>query len=202
MMVKLAFLPLQNNNVYLFFVASLMISFFYIGFKFPDIDLKIKNMGHRSILTHSPLLPLTLFILHESNMLWLVYGGKYDVTRYFIIGLSIGIALHLLYDLRPKSFKGTALIKYPYMKKGLNVNQSITFMFCSVILLLLMSIYQAKTIFEIIIISIIFLLTVALNRKTERGFYSVVFLFLLIFGLGVYFKEYLSIIAVFIKNKF
>lgn len=201
-MLKMVFLPVQNNNLYLAVVASLMISFFYIGFKFPDIDLKFKSIGHRSIITHSPLLPLMLFILHETNMLWLVYAKKYDITRYFIIGLSLGIALHLLYDLRPKSFKGTALIKFPYIKKGLTVNQSIYFMLISVIILLLISIYQVKTIFEIIIMSIIFLITVIVNRKTEKGFYTVVFIFLLIFGLGVYFKEYIAIIINFLKRKF
>lgn len=201
-MLKMVFLPVQNNNLYLIVVASLMISFFYIGFKFPDIDLKFKSIGHRSIITHSPLLPLMLFILHETNMLWLVYAKKYDITRYFIIGLSLGIALHLLYDLRPKSFKGTALIKFPYIKKGLTVNQSIYFMLISVIILLFISIYQVKTIFEIIIMSIIFLITVIANKKTEKGFYTVVFLFLLIFCLGVYFKEYITIIVNFIKSKF
>ena len=200
-MLKMVFLPVQNNNLYLVVVAILMISFFYIGFKFPDIDLKFKSIGHRSIITHSPLLPLILFILHETNMLWLVYAKKYDITRYFIIGLSLGIALHLLYDLRPKSFKGTALIKFPYMKKGLTVNQSIYFMLISVIILLLISIYQVKTIFEIIIMSIIFFITVIINKKTERGFYTVVFLFLLIFCLGVYFKEYITVIVNFIKRK-
>ena len=135
-------------------------------------------------------------------MLWLVYAKKYDITRYFIIGLSLGIALHLLYDLRPKSFKGTALIKFPYMKKGLTVNQSIYFMLISVIILLLISIYQVRTIFEIIIMSIIFFITVIVNRKTEKGFYTVVFIFLLIFGLGVYFKEYIAIIINFLKRKF
>lgn len=200
-MLKMVFLPVQNNNLYLVVVAILMISFFYIGLKFPDIDLKFKSIGHRSIITHSPLLPLILFILHETNMLWLVYAKKYDITRYFIIGLSLGIALHLLYDLRPKSFKGTALIKFPYMKKGLTVNQSIYFMLISVIILLLISIYQVKTIFEIIIMSIIFFITVIVNKKTERGFYTVVFLFLLIFCLGVYFKEYITVIVNFIKRK-
>ena len=202
-MLKMVFLPVQNNNLYLIVVASLMISFFYIGFKFPDIDLKFKSIGHRSVITHSPLLPLMLFILHETNMLWLVYATKkYDITRYFIIGLSLGIALHLLYDLRPKSFKGTALIKFPYMKKGLTVNQSIYFMLISVIILLLISIYQVKTIFEIIIMSVIFFRTVIVNRKTERGFYTVVFLFLSIFCLGVYFKEYITVIVNFVKRKF
>lgn len=201
-MLKMVFLPVQNNNLYLAVVASLMISFFYIGFKFPDIDLKFKSIGHRSIITHSPLLSLMLFILHETNMLWLVYAKKYDITRYFIIGLSLGIALHLLYDLRPKSFKGTALIKFPYIKKGLTINQSIYFMLISVIILLLISIYQVRTIFEIIIMSVIFLITVIVNRKTEKGFYTVVFLFLLIFCLGVYFKEYIAIIVNFIKRKF
>lgn len=201
-MLKMVFLPVQNNNLYLVVVAILMISFFYIGSKFPDIDLKFKSIGHRSIITHSPLLPLILFILHETNMLWLVYAKKYDITRYFIIGLSLGIALHLLYDLRPKSFKGTALIKFPYMKKGLTVNQSIYFMLISVIILLLISIYQVKTIFEIIIMSVIFFITVIVNRKTERGFYTVVFLFLLIFCLGVYFKEYITVIVNFVKRKF
>ena len=48
-MLKMVFLPVQNNNLYLIVVAILMISFFYIGFKFPDIDLKFKRKNEVKI---------------------------------------------------------------------------------------------------------------------------------------------------------
>lgn len=173
------------GNEFIIFTSVLLIIFYYIGFKFPDIDLKIKGLGHRSIMTHSFFLPLFIFYLHYNRYLLIIFMQKYYVGRFIIMGLAYGIAFHLLYDLRPKSFKGTALIKYPYMNKGLSVNGSITFMIISIMINLIITIYLAKRVYEIALLLILVILTLIFNKKSERGFYSVIITFLVLFS-GVF----------------
>lgn len=169
-------------------VLFLLIVFYYIGLKFPDIDLKIKGLGHRSILTHSPLLTVGLWILHKKNYLWLVYKGKYDITNYVIIGLALGIAVHLLYDLRPKSFKGSALITYPYVKGSLSINESIIFMLISVLINLFLVISYVKTLYEMLILFILFIITLIKKKNVEKGFWTTIIFFILIFFGCIYYK--------------
>ena len=79
---------------------------YYIGLKFPDVDQFFKSsLGHRSIITHSILLPLILFFINpvKSN-----FFGKI-----LIVGLLLGIGLHLSADLHPRSWHGYANIKLP-----------------------------------------------------------------------------------------
>jgi len=93
---------------YFAFIGVLSFAYF-IGLFFPDIDQGFQGLlGHRSIITHSILLPYLLlyyFIKKKSNPNVLV--------KIFIIGIFLGIGLHLSADLHPKSFKGYALIKLP-----------------------------------------------------------------------------------------
>ena len=86
--------------------AFVFIFSYYIGLKFPDIDqLFQSSLGHRSIITHSILLPIILFFINpvKSNI----------VGKILIIGLFLGIGLHLSADLHPKSWHGYANIKLP-----------------------------------------------------------------------------------------
>jgi len=73
----------------------------WLGLKFPDWDLKL-GIKHRSLLTHSPLI-LVPFIVHYLKV-------REEFLGFFISGFSIGIAVHLLFDGFPKSWKGTALL--------------------------------------------------------------------------------------------
>lgn len=184
-------LPFISEGVTFGFIVIstiFLISFYYIGIKYPDVDLKIKGLGHRSIITHSFFLPSILMYLHKTNLLWLVYGAKFDITRFMITGLSLGIALHILYDLRPKAYKGTALIKFPYMKKGLSVNQSIAFMLLTVGVCLFTVIFYVKTIYEMLILLFLITFTIIKKRKVEKGFWSTIIFFIIIFFLVIYFK--------------
>ena len=93
---------------YFAFIGVLSFAYF-IGLFFPDIDQGFQGLlGHRSIITHSILLPYLLlyyFIKKKSNPNVLI--------KIFIIGIFLGIGLHLSADLHPKSYKGYALIKLP-----------------------------------------------------------------------------------------
>ena len=197
-------LPFISEGVTLGFViisTLFLISFYYIGLKYPDVDLKIKGLGHRSIVTHSFFLTTILMYLHKTNLLWLVYGAKYDITRFMIIGLSLGIAIHILYDLRPKAYKGTALIKFPYMNRGLSVNQSIAFMLLTVGICLFTVIFYVKTLYEMFVLLFLLIFTIIKKRKVEKGFWTTIIFFIIIFFSLIYFKptiiKYWSIL---IKN--
>src|SRR5262245_31567925 len=75
-----------------------------IGISLPDLDQSIWLLTHRSILTHGWLLPLVVCAL-----LW---GGG-PIARLFAIGLSGAVAIHLCFDLFPRSWSGFALIAIP-----------------------------------------------------------------------------------------
>lgn len=185
-------LPFISSGITFGFIVIstlFLISFYYVGLQFPDMDLKIKGLGHRSIVTHSFLLPTIFMYLHQKNYLWLVYNAKYDITKFMIIGLALGIAIHILYDLRPKAYKGTALIKFPYMAKGLTVNQSIAFMLLTVGVCLFIVIFYVRTLYEMLILLTVITFTIIKKRKIEKGFWSTIIFFIIIFFSVIYFKS-------------
>ena len=76
-----------------------------LGEQFPDIDQGNSILVHRSIITHGPFLPLFLF-LPASRL-------KPVPIRLFVMGISLGVAVHLSFDLFPKAWQGFALIHVP-----------------------------------------------------------------------------------------
>ena len=77
----------------------------HCGIVMPDIDQRINLLLHRSIITHSPLIPLILLFLALRIGL-----GLYA----FAMGVNIGFAVHHAFDLFPKGWMGTALISIPF----------------------------------------------------------------------------------------
>ena len=85
-----------------------------IGIIFPDFDnFYIKTsffqefIGHRSILTHSILIP---------SLIWFLLLEKTKINKSFIviiIGLFFGLSLHLAADFFPKDAGESELIKLP-----------------------------------------------------------------------------------------
>jgi hypothetical protein len=87
----------------LWIVLSFMVTHF--GAQLPDYDLIWdKVLPHRNVLTHSVFLPLLLCI----PLYWVNSSTLFLVPIYAFY--LIGHASHLFFDLRPKSWKGTALI--------------------------------------------------------------------------------------------
>ncbi|MEI8305503.1 MAG: hypothetical protein WCF99_00425 [Chloroflexales bacterium] len=77
-----------------------------IGLQLPDTDQVFTLIGlvHRSIITHGLLLPLGAYLLIRKRMRWLQMG---------VAGLCLAIAVHLTFDLFPRSWYGYALITVP-----------------------------------------------------------------------------------------
>ena len=76
----------------------------YVGLKFPDVDQRVGFLLHRSIITHGPLLPLLAFV-----------PTQVDITalRRLGMGVGIGFAVHMAFDLFPRAWQGYALISLP-----------------------------------------------------------------------------------------
>ena len=75
------------------------------GLEFPDIDQRIGLVLHRSILTHGPLVPLLVFAAAS--------GDRSIPIRWLGMGVCLGVAVHLGFDLFPEEWSGYALISVP-----------------------------------------------------------------------------------------
>jgi hypothetical protein len=81
---------------YLIFVAGLL-----LGYSLPDVDVApILPLRHRSAWTHSPLLSFVAW--HLSN--------QYPQYGLFFAGVVIAMAMHLLSDINPRKWGGSAMI--------------------------------------------------------------------------------------------
>jgi len=95
------------------------------GINFPDLDLALVFLGHRSIITHGILVPFFIyrFLTKYSEKPFLSkYLSKFltntkiknEFLDFTYIGFLIGIAIHLCADIFPKTYIGFALIKLPF----------------------------------------------------------------------------------------
>lgn len=92
-------LPMSVSSV-LFLIGGMA-----VGLHLPDIDRSLPLLDHRSFLTHSPFLPILLFILaHKKGHAGLLMAA---------VGISLAVAVHLAFDLFPQRWTGYALISVP-----------------------------------------------------------------------------------------
>jgi len=82
-----------------------MVAGFIVGLTFPDIDLAPPlPLKHRSVWTHSPLIPILLVVLAGVSSWW----------YWAAVGFLPAYAWHLTLDCFPKSWRGSALVNlYP-----------------------------------------------------------------------------------------
>lgn len=81
-------------------IAGLM-----FGNEFPDIDQRTDLLLHRSIITHGAIIPLVIFAIASVT--------RSIPVRWFAMGLTLSVAIHLSFDLFPKGWSGFALISVP-----------------------------------------------------------------------------------------
>ena len=89
---------------YLLACVALVVGF-AVGNRFPDVDQKTGLLTHRSIVTHGPLLPF--IVVAVASVV------RTNPLRWVALGLVVGIAVHLSFDLFPKGWSGFALISVP-----------------------------------------------------------------------------------------
>jgi hypothetical protein len=157
----------------------------FIGIKYPDWDFKLK-LKHRSILTHSPLITvLFIYIYLKKQGGFLGFGGEKEVGfRYFIMGFSIGMGIHFLYDLFPKGWKGSALLHIPVLNKKIKKWGSITLFILFTVISFIIGLRLSRSIEETILFFMLGLLLLGLNKKREGKLIRPTGSFLLLF-LGI-----------------
>ena len=163
---------------YIPFLGILSLGYF-IGICFPDIDQNFHNLlGHRSIVTHSILLPFIVeYFLKKKKKI-----TKLKVI--FVSGIYLGIGLHLSADLHPKGWGGFANIKLPGNNSigGLSpiwigINAIFGFYFAATNLRLITS--EKKYLLSYLSIAIIFALLVISGEPYNNGEILITFLILL-----------------------
>ncbi len=133
-MLSLDYTNIQVNGLIVFIAG------FFLGIKFPDWDFKLK-LKHRSILTHSPLILLPVIITY--------YKNTSVELRYLILGLSLSIAIHLIFDIFPKGWGGGALLKIPIVNLSLKPRISKFLFVLFIVVSILVSIRFTKNVEEL-----------------------------------------------------
>jgi membrane-bound metal-dependent hydrolase YbcI (DUF457 family) len=83
--------------------AVLVFGGMVIGARAPDIDLApVLFLRHRSGWTHGPLMPLAV--------MWA--AGRWPSWEPALIGLLLGLFVHLLADTFPRKWSGAALVSF------------------------------------------------------------------------------------------
>ncbi|WP_010433266.1 hypothetical protein [Vibrio cyclitrophicus] len=109
-----------------------------VGLYLPDVDLVLMSiLHHRSMLTHSVILPMFL-LFHKSS-------------RPLVAGLCIGVSIHLLADIL-SPMRGFALIYIPFIKKSIGDWQSIVWMVGNA----LVGLWYAKKVFHKYAVALLF----------------------------------------------
>lgn len=154
----------------------LLFSSFIIGMRFPDWDFKMK-IKHRNILTHSPIVLWVMIYFYKQQ-------SSNAIFEYFIIGFSLAIGIHLLFDFFPKGWAMGALIYLPFVDICMGVKLSKLIIFLSSMCSFYLAIHYTKTeevVYILIVLSIVtFLKNIVKEGKFFRPFsiFATVFLIL------------------------
>lgn len=167
------------KNINFLGIILLWISYL-VGIKYPDWDFKMK-LKHRNMLTHSPAILWVMIYFYK------LYG-KYsdvDIFRFCIVGFSLAIGLHMIFDFFPKGWFRGALIHYPFSKKSIGVRNSKIFIFLTVIYSLFLTVKYLNNYIEFIVVLLLGYYTILKNRKKEKKLIRpIIFLTITILILG------------------
>ncbi|STO30680.1 Uncharacterised protein [Fusobacterium necrogenes] len=154
-------------------LICIFISFaaFFLGIKFPDWDFKMR-LKHRSIVTHSPLILLIFIKVYEQD-------GSNNF-RYFLIGFSLALALHFIYDIYPKAWGGGALIKIPILKISCNLKISKMILLFSIITSILVAISYTEKLMEFYYLGILGIISILKDTRKEKKLFRPLFSFIIL----------------------
>lgn len=178
---------LFNENIDILGLVLITVSFF-LGIKFPDFDFKLR-LRHRSIITHSPLITILLIALYEVK--------KDFFFKYFIVGFSIAIAVHMLFDLFPYKWHGGALLKIPINNITCSKETTKLFFIFTILINSFISIFYIEMIEEYIFVIVLSLLVFIKKSKYEKSIIRpiLIFAFLMLF-LGILKYDFLMNLTV------
>lgn len=159
-----------------FFVSTMA---FLIGLKFPDFDFKLK-LQHRNILTHSPIVIILLlnYYIKEPS----------EIMRYFIIGFSFAIGIHLIFDLFPKGWGGGSLLKIPIVALKCSPATTINLFKIFILISLGIAIKYTKIESEFWLLLLMGTVTILKNMRKEKKLIRPLFVYILLVSLLGSFK--------------
>ena len=149
----------------------LIIVAFFLGIKLPDWDFKLR-LRHRSILTHSPFITIIFITLYETDASYFF--------KYFIIGFSSAIAIHMLFDLFPKKWHGGALLKIPFNRITCSKETTKLFLIATSLISIFLAIFYMTDIKEYYFILFFSVIIFIKKRKYENATIkpAIIFIFL------------------------
>ena len=182
---------LYNINLLGFLLITVS---FLFGIKLPDWDFKL-GLRHRNILTHSPFITVIFITLYETKTSYFF--------KYFIVGFSIAIAIHILFDLFPKKWYGGALLKIPFNNISCSEETTKIFFIITALISTFLGIFYMTDIQEYYFVLFYTIITFIKKRKYENAFIkpTSIFAFLYIF-LGSFKFEVISKIIRGVISKF
>lgn len=101
--IKNSNFEIDNLNYHIFTLVLFFSCILF--FDYPDTESSVGWLGQRSIITHSILLPYLVlhFKLMEDSI----------IASIVVVGLFLGMGIHLSADLHPMEWNGSTLIKFP-----------------------------------------------------------------------------------------
>lgn len=162
------------------FPLILILISFSLGIKIPDWDFKFK-IRHRNILTHSPLITLILIISYQAS-------NKDYILKYFIIGFSLAIGIHMLFDIFPKKWIGGALLKIPFKKNACSKEITINFFILTIIFGFFTTIFYCENFIEYLFIIFLSIFSMIKKQKFENSIYKPILIFFIIITVFAYLK--------------
>lgn len=160
---------------------------YFVGMKFPDWDFKMK-LRHRSILTHSPLILMVFIKVYEES--------PNEIFRYFLMGFSIALSLHFIFDLYPRGWGGGSLIKIPVFKYTCNIKTSKMILLFSIVVSSLVAVVYTINLMEFYYLCLVGVITVIKDTVKEEKLFRPLFsfsLFIFIIGCIKYRELFLSL---------
>ena len=181
------------HNINLLGFLLITVSFLF-GIKLPDWDFKL-GLRHRNILTHSPFITIIFIALYETKTSYFF--------KYFIVGFSTAIAIHILFDLFPKKWYGGALLKIPFNNISCSEETTkILFTITALISIFLVILYMTDT-QEYYFVLVYSVITFIKKRKYENAFIKPTFIFAFLYlFLGSFKFEVISKIIRGVISKF
>jgi len=127
---------------FIFFATGLA-----IGWIIPDVDSTVRFLTHRSIITHSFIWPLILYLVARR-------AGDPIRPRYsaLTVGLGLALAVHFCFDLFPRTWRGFALIHVPLYGRS-DVLFSQIWLVVSILICLYLALHLATGLFDITLLA-------------------------------------------------
>lgn len=163
------------------YIAIILIWFsFLIGIKFPDWDFKMR-LKHRNILTHSPLILWLFIFFYEIQK----QKNNVEIFRFTIIGFSMAIGIHMIYDFFPRGWNRGALIHLPITRKSIGIKWSKIFIFSTAIYSIFLSVKYSKSCTDIFVLFTLGIYLLVKSMKREEKFFrpfTIYFISLVLFS--------------------